>query len=929
MRRILLSILLVLFAFYSLKAQNASIEGIVVDADNGGALIGTNVLIKGTNQGVITDVDGKFKIGNLSEGKHVVEINYIGYENLEMDAFVMENETVNLGKIQLLSAPIGLQEIEVIASYATDRKTPIAFSTIDSKKIETRTGNQEFVEILREAPSVYVTKQGGGFGDSRINVRGFDQRNTAVMINGVPVNDMENGWVYWSNWAGLTDVASSVQYQRGLGATKLAVPTVGGSINIVTNAAEREKGGYASISIGNDGYTKYGLALSTGLSKSGWALTVQGTHTRGDGYADGTLFRAYSYFASIAKKFNSAHTLNFSVVGAPQWHFQREYGSYDGVTIESIKGNEITGATGRGIKYNPQWGFYSQGEYKDDMFSWRKNFYHKPKMFLNHYWTISERTDLATSAYASFGRGGGTGDLGRINGRYRTDSRFKDENGIVRWNDIQSWNTGNTVGDFGADQVPWSGSGVTTEDPGYNGPFAGQGVAESWRNGMILRSSMNEHNWYGIISNLTHELTSNWTLVTGIDARYYKGLHYRRVEDLMGLDAYFDDDDINVPEKYITDEGRADDNQIDYNNDGLVNWLGLYGQLEYSTDKISAFLSLSGSNQGFKRIDYFLYEDDDPEQSSDWQNFLGGTAKTGINYNINDHHNVFVNAGYLSRQPIFDNVFLNFSNDINTDVKNQEVYALELGYGLRGRFLKANVNLYHTYWGNRQISRGSRQTLNEIGTGNPIQVDGNANYEGINQLHQGIEVDFVAQPVERLSINGMFSYGNWRYTDDFSATWTPEDAEYQDQTRELTLFMTDVKVPDAAQMTFSLGATFELIKGLNLYADYFYYDKLYADFDLASDNSFLTAGNQAWKLPSYGLLGAGVYYNFKLGSLKMSANVNVNNVLDTEYISESETNRLYDPEDAEDVEIGDNGSISNIAYYGFGRTWNAGLKIQF
>lgn len=90
------------------------------------------------------------------------------------------------------------------------------------------------------------------------------------MINGIPVNDKENRWVYLSNWAGLSDVTSTMQVQRGLGASKIAVPAVGGTLYIITNAAEMGKGGAASASIGNDGFQKYGLVLSTGLSEKGW-----------------------------------------------------------------------------------------------------------------------------------------------------------------------------------------------------------------------------------------------------------------------------------------------------------------------------------------------------------------------------------------------------------------------------------------------------------------------------------------------------------------------------------------------------------------------------------------------------------------------------------------------------------------------------------
>lgn len=890
MKHIVMGVFVLITSFA--YAQTGSIQGTVLDDESGEPLIGANALIKGSTTGTITDIEGHFTIQNVEAGSQTLVITYVGYVSKEVPVQVTDGSTRNVGNIRLALDAVGLNEVEVIASVAIDRQTPVAVSTIRGREIEQRIGNQEFPEVLRSTPSVYVTKQGGGFGDSRINVRGFDQRNTAVMINGIPVNDMENGWVYWSNWAGLSDVTSSMQVQRGLSASKLAVSSVGGTINIITNAAEMQKGGSVSAAVGNDGYQKYGVVLSTGLGENGWAFTVQGTHTRGNGYADGTMFRGWSYFASLAKQFNEQHSLMFTVLGAPQWHHQREYGAFDGVTIATIEE--------QGIRYNPQWGYLD-----GDEFSWRKNFYHKPKAFLNHYWTISDKTELATSAYISLGRGGGTGDLGRINGNFRTASVFKNPDGSNRFDDIVAWNRGDSIPDFGARHQPWTGSG------GFDGQYVGTS-----NSGIIRRSSMNEHNWYGILTNLTHEINDQLTLSAGLDGRYYKGIHYRRVEDLLGLDAYFDDDNINNPEHYVTDEGRADGNRIDYYNDGLVNWLGVFSQLEYTLNDLSVFVSGSLSNQGFKRIDYFLYEDNSPEQETDWQNFLGGTIKGGANYNINSFHNVFVNGGFFSQQPIFDNVFLNNTNDINANASNQNIYAFEVGYGFRGSVFSANLNAYNTLWTNRQISRG-------------IEVnnqDGTVNFTGVGQLHQGIELDFVLSPVDGLNINGMFSVGNWRYTEDFNARIFDNDLQLIGDT---TLFMSDVKVPDAAQTTLSLGADYEVIPGLRLYGTYYYADRIFADFSPATDEIFYQPGNQAWQLPGYSLVDGGISYNFNLGGLDLTWRLNVNNILNNEYLSESETNILYNPENPEDIEYGQNGSISNVAYFGLGRTWNMGLKLNF
>ena len=288
MNRLLLLIVVLLALdspIYAQTAGSCSIVGYVTDALSGESLVGTSVLIENQRKGVITNVSGQFKIDYLTVGKATINVSYIGYESLSKD-FNLTNGRNDLGVIEMQPISLGLNEVEVIADIAKERMTPVAATTISATYIEQNLGNQEFPEILRNTPSVYVTKEGGGFGDSRINVRGFEQNNIAVMINGVPVNDMETGWVYWSNWSGLADVTNKMQVQRGLGASKLAIPAVGGTINILTNAAEFKKGGNVSTSIGNDGYTKYSTSLSSGLLDNGLAATMQLTHTRGNGYID-------------------------------------------------------------------------------------------------------------------------------------------------------------------------------------------------------------------------------------------------------------------------------------------------------------------------------------------------------------------------------------------------------------------------------------------------------------------------------------------------------------------------------------------------------------------------------------------------------------------------------------------------------------------
>ena len=119
------------------------------------------------------------------------------------------------------------REIKVIGNLAGSQNVPVAVTKIPLQKITEELGSRDLPMLLNGTPGVYATQQGGGDGDARINVRGFDQRNVGVMIDGVPVNDMENGAVYWSNWFGLDAITAQMQVQRGLGATKIAMPSIG------------------------------------------------------------------------------------------------------------------------------------------------------------------------------------------------------------------------------------------------------------------------------------------------------------------------------------------------------------------------------------------------------------------------------------------------------------------------------------------------------------------------------------------------------------------------------------------------------------------------------------------------------------------------------------------------------------------------------
>ena len=87
---------------------------------------------------------------------------------------------------------------------------------------------------------------------------------------------------------------------------------------------------------------------------------------------------------------------------------------------------------------------------------------------------------------------------------------------------------------------------------------------------------MNSHNWYGILSTLTTELNDRFKLIAGFDGRYYKGIHYRRLENLLGNDVYYSQSDVNG-DRYISEEspakfGNFSDNSYKDKTNVLAYW---------------------------------------------------------------------------------------------------------------------------------------------------------------------------------------------------------------------------------------------------------------------------------------------------------------------------------------------------------------------
>ena len=895
-----------------------TVTGTVVDSEVGTGLPGATIVVKGTSDGVSSDFNGSFSI-SVDSGATLV-VSYVGYESQE----VVVGESANVGIIQLQPGDNILSGVTVFGSVflAKDRQTPVAVSTLTTSEIEERIGNLELPELLNSTPGVFATGGGGAFGDSRITLRGFQQENIAVLINGMPVNDMENGRVYWSNWAGLTDVVSAMQVQRGLGSSPLPISSVGGTINIVTKSTELSEGGKISVRTGNDNYLKTVVNYNTGKMDNGSALSLLFSRTAGDGYVNGTEFEAYSYFFGYGKESDDGKSnVQFIVTGAPQIHGHRYRSFYNQALLQQYKDF--------GRKYN-----YNYGTLDGESFNMRNNFYHKPIASVNWEYTPNDKTTLSTTVYASVGRGGGTGDIGRLygyqyfsgdlnyNGRYALRNP---QTGHVDFDKIYSSNSGQATTFYNGrtySNVVDAATGlyiVNDQDERVNGVK---------RNGIIRRASMNSHNWVGGLINLKKQATENFAYQIGADLRYYKGIHYRRVDNLLGADGYrdFDKYDRKSNGAVITEAiphndwgnlwnvfGSTDDDpKIDYHNDGLVSWQGLFGQAEWVTDTYSVFVQGSVANQGFQRVDHFRYAPNDPMFKSEKKNILGGTIKAGANYNIDAKNNVYVNAGYYSKAPNFDAVFQDYDNYVtpDSDLTNEKVVGIEAGYGFRSSDLTMNLNVYRTSWKDRFLSDYVR--INGVG--------GIANYTGVEQVHQGVEFDAKWRISPLVDLEGMLTLGNYEYGSDVTDSNVTNNSGQS--IGSATLYLDGEKVGTTAHKTARLNLTVNPSDKFKFNLSLFHADDI---FGTVNTEDFQDPEDTTMKLPSYELFDFGSSYTLSIGGKDVYLRLNINNIFDEEYYYMSNNNVFASPGEPTYKGIPLNAKV----FPGWGRTYNLGLTYRF
>ena len=944
MRSKLFALTLLLFLIpVMVFAQAGTVQGRVVDKTTGEGIAGANVIVEGTTLGAATDIDGNFAIIDVPAGTIKIVVSVIGYAKVDKAVTVASGRIVKVN-FQLERETLELGALEVLASRAT-RETPVAYTNVEKIEIELSLGSRDMPMVLNTTPSVYATEQGGGAGDARISVRGFNQRNVAVMINGVPVNDMENGWVYWSNWDGVADATSSIQLQRGLSAVNLAAPSIGGTMNILTDPAALKAGGKFKQEFGSGGFLKSTLSYASGLINNKFAVSGTVVRKTGEGVIDKAWTDAWAYYLGLSYQANKNNRFELFALGAPQRHGQMRYAqniaAYDHKYAEDVFSDEVLAldddANGvadvfetfkeAGREYNENWNtvskdykgkqyFYMYGDravdrHDPNFLNESENYFHKPQVNLNWYLTINEKMRLSTVAYFSGGSGGGTGTYGDMQWDYSGPSRAVDFDKTIATN---------------LD---------TLSRKDYLKP-AGESVG-------YLRNSYNRQWTIGAISKLNYDISEDLKIQLGVDWRTAEIDHGREVRDLLGGDYAVNGKYENKKvgdERYSKLHNEFDNSiedakvglggNIDYHNTNTVDWLGFFGQAEYKTALFS-FYGMGGySMVKYGLIDHFkkaanypgFYSTENGELKiiADWISAV--QFKGGGLYKLTDNMEAFANFGYVEKVPIFDNIIDDTEIALAPDPTNEKFISTEVGFNFRALSdkLATKINLYNTNWKDRNL-------VIPVTTGQGSSGDTDLIFlTGLNQYHKGFELELAYQPMRLVRLDAAMSYGEWIYTDDAEGTYKDIEA---DTTADYTYAVKDLMVGDMPQTIYSITGSLFPIKGLVIAATLNYYDRFWANWD--PTNRKIVSGvdpdrDQNWQVPAYSKIDLHAKYDIPVhfGNVGFQAYMHVFNALDAIYIQDAVDNSQYNA-------FGDKNHAADDAevYIGMPRRINFGLNINF
>ena len=621
-------------------------------------------------------------------------------------------------------------------------------------------------EAAASAASIYNANQRDAFtsaasftfSGARFRVRGYDSKNFTNYINGVPVNDLENGRASFGNWGGLNTMFRNRQTTYGLEPTNFTYGEPGGTTNMNVRASMQRKGFQVSYANANRNYRHRLMAhYSTGLMKNGWAVSAAVSRRwANEGYVAGTFYDGTSYFLSVDKNFHNGHALSLTAFGASV---------RDGKTSTATE--EMYDLAGSHY-YNSNWG-WQNGKKRNAVVG---NVM-QPTFVLAHDWKINKHENMTTSAGFTFGKRERTG-LDFYNAATPRPDYYRYLPSYIQDSTQQILAANGFRTNPSLLQINWDGL-YEANYMNYDSVTNANGVAGNTQVGKraryVVENEIADTRKFNLASTYNNDLNEHISLSTGLTYQFQRTEYYKKVEDLLGADFYVD---VNqFAERDFPDSFNVAQNDLNHPN-RILHEGDRYGYDYFVTNhKANAWVQ---SVFKYKKLDFFVAGDisvssywrygktryglypANSEGKSSVKVFVNGGVKAGLTYKIDGKNSLFVNGAYENRAPLSQDALVSArtQNGFVGNLKSEDNYSIEAGYIFRSPNVKLKADMYFTQLNNQtQLRRFYHDDFRTFV---------NYSLSGINTRHWGAELSIDAKIWRGFSATAAVAMGRYTYT---------------------------------------------------------------------------------------------------------------------------------------------------------------------
>lgn len=917
MKQTVLTVFMCFFLFLGINAQNA-VKGIVLDGDSEKPLKDVSITVSSNSTyQVKTNENGVFALQKLSNGSYILQIKLEGYETQNFPV-ELRGKTINLGTIILYK------------DFSIDQDLSLITIT-DDELNDDASAADNIAGLLQATRDIYLRTAAFEFSSSFFRIKGLDSGNGKVLINGIEMNKLFDGRAQWSNWGGLNDVLRNQEFSNGLAPSNYTFGGVLGSTNIDTRASEQRAGTRISYSSSNRSYVHRVMAThSTGILEGGWAMTFSGSRRSGlEGFNEGTSYNAYSLFASIEKKINDKHSLNFTGIFTPN---RRGKSSPNTQEVFDLKG----------IEYNEYWGYIN-----DRKVNSRIKEVVEPILMLNHYWDVTDKTSLQTNVSYQFGKIGNSrldfngganpsptyyqylpsffernNDLA---GAYESRERFQND-GQLDWNRIFDAN-------------------ITNSNAGLN-------------NAYVLYEDRNDDKQLTVNTILNSQINSNITLNAKLEYRKLRSHSFAEVIDLLGGTGYLDinpfADTQNAQQNNLLDPNRVvgEGDMFRYNFKLNSDVIGAFTQAQFKYNKVDFYGAVNVSRTTHQREG--LYQNGRFENNSlglsEKLDFTNYGLKAGATYKITGRHLLDFNAAYMTQAPTIRNSFSNSreNNTVVEDLQSEKVFSTDFSYIVRSPIITSRLTAYYTNV--QDATEISFYFADGVGGDNTAFVQ--EILSGIERNHIGVELGIEAQVTSTIKLKGAASIGQFTYGNNPDLYLTSDvadnggfDSDFR--SKNYVSLLENYKLASGPQNAYSVGfeyrdpdywwvgATTNFFS--NIYVDVapltrssnFYEDAdglPFSDYDPDLARELL----QQEKFDDYMVVNLIGGKSWKIGDKFISVFATVNNLFGEEYKSGGfEQGRNANFRQLRDDKALDTPVFGNKYWYGRGTTYFLNVNLRF